>query len=146
MIYHLTQAMLEVTFEHFRQCGRGRDECQALWISSWDSPEIISRVIHSKHTSQEGGYEVDDVWLNELWLELGNTNSGIRVQIHTHLREAFHSPSDDAYPIIHKPGFLSLVIPNFALGPVSFEDAYLTEIQPNGDWRQVAIESRLVVT
>ena len=34
----------------------------------------------------------------------------------------------------------------FALGPVGFKDAFLTEIQPNGQWQQVAIESRLVLT
>lgn len=137
--------MLEATFEHFRQCGRGRDECQALWTSSWSSPERLTRVVHPKHTAHPGGFVVDDAWLNKFWLELGATNSGIRVQVHTHPREAFHSKSDDDHPIIHKPGFLSLVIPNFALGPVGFKDAFLTEIQPNGRWQQVEIESRLVI-
>jgi hypothetical protein len=146
MVYRLTQGMLESTFEHFRHCGRGREECQALWVSSWDSPETISRVVHPKHAAHFGGFVLDDDWLNAFWLELGNTNSGIRAQVHTHPREAFHSATDDEFPIIHKSGFLSLVIPNFALGPVGFKDAYLTEIQPDGRWRQVAIESRLVVT
>ncbi|MDB5513884.1 MAG: hypothetical protein JWQ17_642 [Tardiphaga sp.] len=35
----------------------------------------------------------------------------------------FISKTDDDYPIIHKPGFLSLVIPGFGLGPVGFKDA-----------------------
>ena len=146
MLYHLSQEVLESTFEHFRRCGRGRDECQALWVSSWDTPETINRVVHPKHAAHFGGFVLDDDWLNAFWLELGNTNSGIRVQVHTHPRKAFHSEIDDEFPIIHKAGFLSLVIPNFALGPVGFKDAYLTEIQPDGRWRQVAIESRLVVT
>ena len=146
MVYRLTQGMLEETFEHLRHCGRGREECQALWVSSWDSPETIYRVVHPKHAAHFGGFVLDDDWLNAFWLELGNTNSGIRAQVHTHPREAFHSATDDEFPIIHKSGFLSLVIPNFALGPVGFKDAYLTEIQPEGRWRQVAIESRLVVT
>jgi len=146
MIYRLTQGMLESTFEQFRRCGRGHEECQALWVSSWDNPETISGVVHPKHAAHFGGFVLDDDWLNTFWLELGNINSGIRVQVHTHPREAFHSETDDKFPIIHKPGFLSLVIPNFALGPVGFKDAYLTEIQPDGRWRQVAIESRLVVT
>jgi hypothetical protein len=138
--------MLEETFEHFRKCGHGREECQALWISSWNTPETLSRVIHSKHAAHFGGFVLDDAWLNAFWLDLGNTNNGVRVQVHTHPGEAFHSKTDDDFPIIHKPGFLSLVIPNFALGPVGFMDAFLTEIQPNGQWKQVAIESRLVLT
>lgn len=145
MRYHLPKEILEATFEHFRQCGRGREECQALWVSSWDAPEALSRVVHPKHAAHFGGFVLDDAWLNAFWLDLGNTNSGVRVQVHTHPREAFHSKTDDNFPIIQKPGFLSLVIPNFALGPVGFKDAFLTEIQPNGQWQQVAIESRLVL-
>jgi hypothetical protein len=64
----------------------------------------------------------------------------------THPGKAFHSRVDDEFPIIHKPGFLSLVIPNFGLGPVGFEDAYLAEIQPDGTWRQVFISSRVMLT
>jgi len=146
MVYRLTQGMLEETFEHFRRCGRGREECQALWVGSWDTPDTISRVVHPKHVAQHGGFVLDDEWLNTFWIELGNTNSGIRVQVHTHPHEAFHSAVDDEFPIIHKAGFLSLVIPNFATGPVGFKDAYLTEIQQDGRWRQVEIASRLVLT
>lgn len=145
IIYRITQEMLGATFEHFRRCGRGRNECQALWISPWDSPETISRVVHPEHAASRGGFELDDDWLAAFFLELGEVNSGIRVQIHTHPGEAFHSATDDAYPIIHSVGFLSLVIPDFALGPVDFSHAYLTEIQPDGRWQQVSIESRLTV-
>ena len=113
--------------------GRGREECQILWLSSWDAPKVIAKVVHPKHVAHRGGFVLEDRWLNDFWMELGNTNMGIRVQVHTHPQEAFHSPTDDEFPIIHKPGFLSLVIPNFGLGPVGFRDAYLTEIQIDGE-------------
>lgn len=145
-VFRVPRRILEGTFEHFRHCGRGRRECQALWTSAWHSVDSIDRVVHPEHASHGGGFELDDHWLNSFWLELANSNAGIRVQIHTHPRQAFHSSIDDDYPIIHKPGFLSLVIPNFALGPVGFADAYLTEIQEDGRWKQVAIASRLVLT
>lgn len=51
--------------------------------------------------------------------------------------------SGDAYPIIPSAGFLSLVIPRFAMDRMGFDDAYLTEIQDNGTWREVSIASRL---
>jgi hypothetical protein len=144
-LYRLPSEVLEETFKHLRECGRGHEECQVLWVSPWDKPEVITRVVHPKHAAHGGGFVLDDQWLNDFWMELGDTNSGIRVQVHTHPAEAFHSKTDDDYPIIHKPGFLSLVIPNFGLGPVGFDDAYLTEIQPDGRWRKVTIPSRLVV-
>jgi hypothetical protein len=146
MMYRLKGEMLEDTFKQFRECGCGRHECQVLWLSSWDSLGDITRVVHPRHEAHLGGFVLDDQWLSDFWLELGNANMGIRVQVHTHPAEAFHSPTDDEFPIIHKPGFLSLVIPNFGLGPVGFNEAYLTEIQPDGRWQEVAIPSRLVLT
>lgn len=145
-MYTLPNILLEETFGYLRDCGCGRRECQSLWLSSWEVPETITRVVHPKHRAHAGGYVVDDAWLNMFWMELGALNMGVRVQIHTHPNEAFHSMSDDAFPIIHRVGFLSLVIPNFAIGPVGFNDAYLTEIQGDGSWKEVPVTSRLRVT
>ena len=84
-------------------------------------------------------------WLNDFWFCLAQANLGVRIQAHTHPGEAFHLPTDDAFPIIHTIGFLSLVIPNFALGPIGFENAYLAEIQEDGCWREVAIAKRIIL-
>jgi hypothetical protein len=144
--FRLPREVLTRTFEQFRKCGCGRRECQALWVGPWSDPLAITDVIHPKHSGHMGGFTIDEGWLHQFWLELGRTDRGIRLQVHTHPGEAFHSATDDAYPIIHKPGFLSLVIPNFALGPVGFKDAYLTEIQPDGRWRQADINERIDLT
>ena len=144
--YRLERCLLEETFRYLRKCGCGRDECQVLWLSPWSQPYIITEVVHPRHAAHFGGFVLDDAWLNDFWLELGATNMGIRIQVHTHPGEAFHSRTDDEFPIIHTPGFLSLVIPNFGLGPVGFNEAYLTEIQPNGRWKEVTFASRLVLT
>ena len=133
------------SFARFRECGNGRRECQVLWTSSWHSPDEIRDVVHPEHHAHGGGFTLDSHWLHNFWLKQAETNSGIRVQVHTHPRRAFHSRTDDRFPIIHTPGFLSLVIPNFGLGEPSFEGAYLTEIQPNGTWKEVPIASRLTV-
>jgi hypothetical protein len=144
--YRLDRGVLEGTFQHLRGCGRGLEECQVLWLSSWSQPDIITKVIHPKHAGHFGGFVLDDAWLNDFWLELGVTEMGMRVQVHTHPGEAFHSRTDDEFPIIHTAGFLSLVIPKFGVGPVGFDEAYLAEIQPGGYWKEVSIASRLVLT
>lgn len=143
--FHLPRDILRRTFEHFRACGEGRRECQALWLSPWASPATITEVVHPEHEAHIGGFVLDDRWLNDFWLRLARDSLGIRIQVHTHPGEAFHSPTDDAYPIIHTPGFLSLVVPRFALGPIGFERAFLTEIQDDGRWREIAIADRIVL-
>jgi hypothetical protein len=145
MRYRLSAALLAETFSLFRQCGGGRRECQVLWTSSWDDPSNISGVVHPLHSAHAGGFEITSAWINYFWLELARTGRGVRAQIHTHPQEAFHSSTDDAYPIIHSEGFLSLVIPDFGLGAVGLDGAFLAEIDPNGQWQEVAPEDRLEI-
>ena len=143
--YRLPRRVFDETFNHFRRCGAGRRECQIHWIGPWATPHLITEAVHPKHEAHVGGFALDDAWLSDFWLRLANEKLGIRIQVHTHPGEAFHSPIDDEFPIIHSPGFLSLVIPDFGLGPASLNDAYLTEIQSDGRWRRVHIAERLVV-
>lgn len=105
----------------------------------------ICAVVHPRHRANGGGFEIDSAWISEFWLELARTGRGIRVQVHTHPFDAFHSAIDDSYPIIHSTSFLSLVIPDYGLGPVGFERAYLAEIDARGRWQEVPIASRLEV-
>jgi hypothetical protein len=70
---------------------------------------------------------------------------GVRVQVHTHPGRAFHSPTDDDFPIVRTEGFLSLVIPRFAQGKVGLAEAFLTEVQSDGEWKQVDPDETLIV-
>lgn len=144
-MYRLPRRMIDQTFATFRSCGAGKRECQLYWASAWDDPLVLTSVVHPKHKSSAYALSLDDAWITKFWLELADLAFGVRVQVHTHPGEAFHSQTDDAFPLIHVSGFLSLVIPDFALGPVGFERAYLTEVQSDGSWCQVPVSSRIVV-
>lgn len=141
--YRLSRAILAWTFDKFRECGSGLHECQVLWIGLWEQPFTVSEPVHPCHRSHSHGFEIEGEWLNTFWLDLAAKRAGVRVQVHTHPGEAFHSATDDAFPMIHLPGFLSLVIPNFGLGPGSFEGAYLAELSESGQWKNVPIRSRI---
>jgi hypothetical protein len=145
MRYRVPAALLWQTFEVLRQCGGGRRECQVIWISSWVEPFTICTVVHPHHRAHGGGFELESGWINGFWLDLAREQQGIRVQVHTHPHEAFHSSIDDEYPILQCAGFLSLVIPDFAQGPIGFERAYLAEMRSDGRWREVVPDSRLEV-
>ena len=134
------------TFATLKRCGAGRRECQVLWVGPWADIGQISRVVHPVHAARGGGFQLDDRWLNAFLFDLGRRGEGVRVQVHTHPGSAFHSKTDDDWPIVHVPGFLSLVIPRFAAGGPTFSGTYLTELQANGRWKQVRPpESRIRV-
>ncbi len=145
MRYRVPNDLLSRTFDQFRTCGAGRRECQVLWTSRWDAVADLDQLRHSRHRSYDGGLEVEDTWITEFWNELAREKRGVRVQVHTHPEDAFHSASDDTWPIVHVPGFLSLVIPQFGLGPIGLAGAYLTEIRSDGRWHEVTIEKHLEV-
>lgn len=103
----------------------------------------LTEVAHPKHWSSRYGLSIESDWIGHFWSDLAERGMGVRIQVHTHPGEAFHSETDDAYPLLFDVGFLSLVIPDFAMGPVGFRDAYLAEIQPDGRWQQMDIGSRI---
>ena len=144
-MYRLPRRMLEQTFATFRSCGAGERECKLYWVSSWDDRAHLTEVIHPRHSSNRYGVTLDSDWINALWLDLASRGLGVRVQVHTHPGEAFHSDTDDAFPLIHEAGFLSVVIPDFAKGPVGFSSTYLTEIQSDGSWCEVPVGERLLI-
>lgn len=142
-LYTLPVRMIEETFASLRSCGNNERECQLYWVSKWDDPSQLTEVVHPLHTASRYGLSIDSAWISSFWNDLADRGLGVRIQVHTHPYEAFHSDVDDAYPLLVNAGFLSLVIPNFAMGPVGFERAYLTEIQADGSWLQVPIDERI---
>jgi len=101
---------------------------------------------HPDHQSSTGGYEVESMWLTNYWFRLARERRTIRVQLHTHPEAAFHSPTDDHWPVVAQLGFVSIVIPRFAMGAVSLEGAWAGSLGADGRWRAVDVEEVITLT
>jgi hypothetical protein len=130
----LPQQILDSTFQQLRDCGAGHAECVVYWCASLDEPSTLARVVHPVHHASRAGYEVDSAWVTQFFLELRRTGEAVRVQVHTHPREAGHSGIDDHFSLVPASGFLSLVIPDFAVGPVMLAGTALVQMQADGNW------------
>lgn len=144
-MYRIPRRMVDQTFATFRSCGDNQRECQLYWLSPWDNPIALTAIAHPRHWSSRYGLSIESKWIDQFWNDLANQGLGVRMQVHTHPSDAFHSQTDDTYPLLFDVGFLSLVIPDFAMGPVGFHNAYLTEIQSDGSWKQVDINSKIII-
>jgi hypothetical protein len=133
----IPERVFVATVEQLRVCGRGQTECQVLWLGPWSAPDTVTEVVHPVHQARGDGFVVDSAWITALWLDLAARNMGIRAQVHTHPGDAFHSPTDDAFPAVHLPGLLSLVIPDFATGPMTLDRTYLAHLDLDGRFRSV---------
>jgi hypothetical protein len=130
----LPRQILDGTFQQLRDCGAGRAECVVYWCASLDEPGLLARVVHPVHHAGRAGYEVDSAWVTQFFLELRSTRETVRVQVHTHPWQAGHSEVDDQFALAPASGFLSLVIPCFAVGPAGLAGTALVQMQPDGSW------------
>jgi hypothetical protein len=143
-ILHLATGVVRATFDALRECGRGECECVVYWTGP-ACADLVDALEHPVHRRSAFGYEVDDGWLTELWKRLWTSRRSVKAQVHTHPGEAFHSATDDKWPIVSQAGFLSIVIPNFALGESSLDSAWLGRLLADGTWRRVGSPAGAVV-
>jgi hypothetical protein len=142
----ISSALFGKTYELLRKCGQKERECQVLWLSAPTAPDTIGAVCHSKHLSDKNGLEVDSEWLTSLWVELARTGQSVRAQVHTHGGKAFHSRTDDDFPIVGTSGFVSVVIPYFATGNPDVDRLHVTQIRPQGGWVTLEPSTALLIT
>jgi|SRR5690348_696162 len=140
----LAAGILEATFEAFLQCGRGEAECVAYWTGP-AGEDLVDRVEHPVHTRWPFGYEVGSDWLTEFWKRLAKARRSVKAQIHTHPGRAFHSETDDRFPIVSQAGFISIVIPKFAAADRSLNGAWVGYLQADGSWRRIACPTEAIV-
>ena len=141
----IQREVLGEAFEHLRLCGDGQRECVVYLTGPLDSPDLVDGVVHPAHTASAGHYEVGSRAIAELWRELLSSGRSVRMQVHSHPAGAYHSGRDDAYALVSTPGYLSLVIPGFALGPVGLAGAFLAERASDGRWEKLSASERLEI-
>jgi hypothetical protein len=141
VILNVGERLLRQSLTLLSDCGRGRRECVLLWIGDAAEPRTVVRLEHPAHVAHRGGYRIDPSWLLELWGRLAEDTQRIIAQVHSHPREAFHSATDDRFPIVSTPGFLSVVVPDFAQGRLDVRPWFVAELQADGSWKRLANET-----
>jgi hypothetical protein len=139
----LARDVMSATFRTLRECGRGECECAVFWTGPAVG-DLIDGVEHPLHTRSPFGYEVDNTWLTEFWKRLAASHRSVKVQVHTHPGQAFHSATDDEWPIVSQTGFLSIVIPDFAVSEPSLDTAWVGRLQADGTWWHLASTAEAV--
>jgi len=126
---------------HLHNVGKLGYEGVALWAGQQEnhvfhvSATIIPAQIPIKNSFGVCYYVKSDelhrinVWLYENHITL-------IAQIHSHPGEAYHSNTDDLFPIVNSLGCFSLVVPNFAKQPFSLQKCAVFRLFSSG-WVRV---------
>lgn len=132
-------AYIKEAHAHLRRVGETGLEGFALWAGELDGDTFIVRaniIPEQRGLRSDLGVCVvvngDELHRINVWLyEHGMT---LIAQLHSHPEDAYHSTTDDTYPIATTIGSLSLVIPYFARDPFSLADCAVYRLLPPRGW------------
>lgn len=135
----VSRQLAEETHLYLREIGKQGKEAVALWAGS-----VHDDIFHVKNSivpqqvavvADHGlCYFVSGEELHRINVWLYRNSVELIAQIHSHPQEAYHSSTDDRYPIITSLGGLSLVAPDFASAPFHLRDYAIFRLLPDQGW------------
>jgi Prokaryotic homologs of the JAB domain len=141
VIFSLDQ--LEFIYKHLREAGAHGVEAVGLFygVQQEEIFEITDTLIpEQKSYRTEHGllYMVPGEELYRLNVWAYEKSVRLIAQVHSHPQEAFHSETDDDYPIMTTTGGYSIVIPDFAEGPIDFKFWEVYQLMPEKGWTHIS--------
>ncbi len=124
---------------HLRAKGRNRHEGVVLWRGAFEPP-LVSRIIVPEQETGPISFRVPLAERQRLARDLAGSGEAIVAQVHSHPREAYHSPTDDADAIPRRVGSLSLVVPDYGARRDLLDGAALFELCAGGRWCRVPLQ------
>lgn len=132
----------DATDKQLLEAGHDGNERFVLWSGVIDRNQFLVQTVHvPKQTAfqLEDGLcvrvEADELHRLNVWLYTHRELLG--VQIHSHPTEAYHSSTDDRYPMVTTLGGLSLVVPNFGKSGVRGPGTALYRLTSAG-WKPIS--------
>lgn len=131
MKYHLEQlnvpaAIVERTLNSLRDAGSRNSEGVVLWLGRRTSGVDIVEAYIPHYESERDFFWIPRDSMAALLRHLGQTQTFLAAQVHSHPGLAFHSEADDRWAIVRHVGALSLVVPRFAASTTP--KTFLTDI------------------
>ena len=116
--FRVQASALHETEKVIRSAGRRGYESFVLWSGTRDDDTFT---VVKVHIPEQTSYKlaaglcvrVDGAELHRLNMWLYEAQQVIGVQVHGHPQDAYHSETDDTYPIATLDGSLSIVLPFF---------------------------------
>jgi hypothetical protein len=157
--YQISIRVLKESQSYLRDYGRKRYEGYMCWSGVIVGKEdaLVRGCIYPKSYKESDFREAYAGLDIQVAFDIGNQihyrGEFLLAQLHTHGFEAFHSKTDDTYPISHKVGFISIVIPFFArkkfYNTRTLTNCSVNEYLGRGKWKELEpkeLRSRFIVT
>lgn len=125
-----------------RLMGQQRSEGLVLWVGTVNGTtfDVTDLVIPKQKgvVSDDGVCVIIDTdELRRLNIALYQAKKELIAQLHSHPTEAYHSDTDDEYPIVTTMGGLSFVAPDFASRPFDLRDYATYRLSEKATWDEM---------
>ena len=135
--FRIGASAIRETEEAIRSAGQRGYESFVLWSGTRDNDTFTVTKVHiPEQTSYkfDAGLcvRVDGSELHRLNVWLYEAQQVIGVQVHSHPTDAYHSETDDTYPIATLDGSLSIVLPFFGLDGWESRDIAAYRLEQDG--------------
>lgn len=139
--FRISDAIVKRTEQALREAGKEGYELFVLW-SGTVAGEVFE--VRTPHVPKQSSYKlrsglfvkVEGDALHKLNAWLYEQEEVLAVQVHAHPTDAFHSDTDDTFPIVTTLGGLSLVAGDFAQHGL-FSDGMAAYRLTNNGWREI---------
>jgi hypothetical protein len=126
------------TEDALQHAGRDGYERFVLWSGTLEQERFVVR---TSHLPKQKSYRlhghgllvrVEGEALHQLNAQLYETREVLGVQVHAHPTNAFHSHTDDTFPIVTTLGGLSIVAPDFCFKGLFVPDTAVYRLEVRG--------------
>lgn len=147
-VFEVPATIIDESTDRLREAGTEGYELFVLWTGVIANAQFqVQRLYVPPQRSYKGDtglhvrVEGDDLHQLNLWLYENHQILG--VQVHTHPSEAFHSDTDELYPIVTTLGGLSIVVPRFCREGLFTDGTAVYRLASTG-WVRVENTNRLL--
>lgn len=144
-VLHIPEVLHSDTLAHLREAGRQHREQNAFWGGHITGEGIgVVATLYLPSTFNHARYVTigDPDVLARMNAEVQRRGEFLLAQVHSHPRDAFHSETDDEGAACGDPGFLSIVVPNYADRDYGPADWAAFEMTPGG-WAELPRHERI---
>jgi hypothetical protein len=150
--FRIPSTLLDKTLAVLADAGNRNAEAFVLWGGSLVAQHVFKFTIAIKPAQTSAStfhgllVNVDGDALFAVNKELYHAGSTLGGQVHSHPTDAFHSETDDHYPLVTLTGALSLVVPYFAVDARKRMTEWAWyRLAGYGKWLQVGDDTKLVI-
>lgn len=147
-VFSVPASVVSETEENLRRAGGRGLELFVLWSGVTHGREFT---IRTAHVPRQTSYQLDDGLLvrvegealHQLNAWLYEHQELLAIQVHAHPTDAFHSYTDDTFPIVTLEGSVSIVAADFCREGL-LSDATAAYRLKKGRWRELDPPFRLI--